>query len=132
MKKRIVVAVVLAVLVALALTGCLSTNTQTKDFFELVTAGTPQDVQAAINNGADVNARNEVGDTALTLAAAYNKSPEVIATLQSDYVGVKNEKEFKVCSRTSFNCVSERPDCPLSCRMLKPCELSSRVRRYVD
>jgi ankyrin repeat protein len=28
-----------------------------------------------------VKARNEDGDTALTLAAAYNKNPEVIATL---------------------------------------------------
>ena len=81
MKKRIVVAVVLAVLVSLALTGCLSTNTQPKDFFQLVTAGTPQDVQAAISNGADVNARDTAGMTALMDAAGANKNPEVITIL---------------------------------------------------
>ena len=81
MEKRIVVAVVLAVLEALALTGCLSTNTQTKDFFELVTAGMPQDVQVAINNGADVNARNKDDMTPLMCAAETNKNPEVITTL---------------------------------------------------
>ena len=81
MKKRIVVAVVLAVLLALALTGCLSTNTQTKDFFELVTAGTPQDVQAAISKGADVNAQDKDGKTPLISAAQTNKNPEVITTL---------------------------------------------------
>jgi ankyrin repeat protein len=76
-----VVAVVLAVLVALALTGCLSTNTQTKDFFELVTAGTPQDVQAAISKGADVNARDKDDMTPLMCAAETNKNPEVITIL---------------------------------------------------
>jgi ankyrin repeat protein len=81
MKKRIVVAVVIAVLVALALTGCLSTNTQTKDFFELVTAGTPQDVQAAISKGADVNARDKDDMTPLMCAAETNKNPEVITIL---------------------------------------------------
>lgn len=81
MKKRISVCVSLAVLVALALTACVSANTQTKHFFELVITGTPRDVQAAISNGADLKARNESGDTALILAAGYNKNPEVVATL---------------------------------------------------
>ena len=54
MKKRIVVAVVLAVLLAAS-----AAYAQTKDFFELVKTGTPQDVQKAISNGADVNTREE-------------------------------------------------------------------------
>jgi hypothetical protein len=49
MKKRIVV-VVLAVLIAASAYG------QTTGLFELVKTGTPQDVQAAISKGADVNA----------------------------------------------------------------------------
>jgi ankyrin repeat protein len=81
MRKLVVVTVVLAALVALALTGCLSTKTPTTDFFELVITGTPQDVQAAITNGADVNARDKDGKTPLISAAQTNKNPEVITTL---------------------------------------------------
>ena len=51
------------------------------DFFELVGTGTPQSVQAAINQGADVNARDMYGRTPLMLATEYNQNPEVIITL---------------------------------------------------
>ena len=94
MNKRIVVAVVLAVLVALALTGCLSTNAQTKDFFQIVTAGTPQDVQAAISKGADVNARDEEGTTPLMHAARGNQNPEVITTLLNAGANIKAEDRY--------------------------------------
>ena len=46
----------------------------------LAKTGTPQDVQAAIGKGADVNAR-EKGMTPLMLAAGFNENPEVITTL---------------------------------------------------
>ena len=75
MRKRIAVAVVLAVL--LAASACA----QTADFFTLVGSGTPQDVQAAISKGADVSARNKVGQTPLIVAADINRNPEVITTL---------------------------------------------------
>jgi len=52
-KKRIGVALVLAILLA------VSTYAQT-DFFDIVKTGTPQSVQAVIDNGADVNARATV------------------------------------------------------------------------
>jgi hypothetical protein len=48
-KKRIVFAVVLAVLMA------ASAYAQTKQLFAVVQTGTPQDVKAAIDKGADVN-----------------------------------------------------------------------------
>jgi ankyrin repeat protein len=52
------------------------------DFFELVKTGTPQDVQAAISNGANVNVRGkEFGTTPLMGAAEFNSNPEVITTL---------------------------------------------------
>jgi ankyrin repeat protein len=51
------------------------------DFFELVGTGTPQSVQAAINQGADVNARDMYERTPLMLATEYNQNPEVIITL---------------------------------------------------
>lgn len=46
------------------------------DFFELVKTGTPRDVQTAISNGAEVNARDKDGKTALMGAAEYNQYPE--------------------------------------------------------
>ena len=75
MKKRIVVAAVLAVLMA------ASAYAQTKDFFELAKTGTPQQVQAAIDKGADVKAQDKSGRTALIWAATNNQNPEVITTL---------------------------------------------------
>jgi ankyrin repeat protein len=51
------------------------------DFFELVKSGTTQNVQAAIDKGADVNAHDNHGRTPLFLAAANNKNPVVITTL---------------------------------------------------
>ena len=81
MKKRIVVAVVLAVLVALALLGCVSTKTQTTQttqttsLFEAAKTGTAQDVQAAIDEGADIKARDNNGVTALMYAAGHNPNP---------------------------------------------------------
>ena len=59
-----------------------SAYAQTTDFFELVKTGTPQDVQTAIGNGADINPRNEYyGETPLIYAAQYNPNPAVITTL---------------------------------------------------
>ena len=51
------------------------------DFFELVKTGMPQDVQAAIRNGADVNAWFFNGRTPLMCAAGFNKNPEVTTVL---------------------------------------------------
>ena len=74
-KKQMLVAVVLAVLLA------ASARAQTTDFFKLVTTGTPQEVQAAIDKGEDVNANVPNDLTPLIAAAAFNKNPDVVATL---------------------------------------------------
>src|SRR5208337_2862450 len=73
-KKQIIVAVVLAVI--LAASAYAQTN-----FFKLVTTGTPQDIQTAIDKGADVNAQDKDGTTPLMDAAAYNENPDAITTL---------------------------------------------------
>jgi ankyrin repeat protein len=83
-KKRIIVFIALAVLVALALASCISTNaqkTRTSDFDNLLYTGTPAQVQEAIDAGADVNVQDEHGWTALGAAALSNPNPEVIAVL---------------------------------------------------
>jgi ankyrin repeat protein len=75
MKRRIVVAIVLSVLMA------TSAYAQTTDFFVLVQKGTPQSVQDAIDRGANIKAKDVMGRTALMLATEYNHDPDVIATL---------------------------------------------------
>ena len=76
MNKRIVVAGFLAVLFAAL------AYAQATDFIDLVRTGTPQDVQAAINKGADIKDRDtEYGATPLACAAEQNPNPEVITTL---------------------------------------------------
>ena len=76
MEKRILVAVILSVF--LAASACA----QITNFFELVETGTPQDVQAAIDKGADLSARDSgYGLTPLIAAAEDNPDPEVIAVL---------------------------------------------------
>jgi ankyrin repeat protein len=56
-------------------------NTQMKDFLELVKKGTPNQVQEAIEAGADLRAQDTDGWTALMWAAENNQNPEVIMTL---------------------------------------------------
>jgi ankyrin repeat protein len=75
MKKRIVFAMLLAVLLA------ASAYAQSDAFFDLVKHGTPQEVQAAISNGADANARGGYGLTPLIWAAQWNENPEVFTIL---------------------------------------------------
>ena len=50
------------------------------EFCGLCETGTLEQVETAIRNGADVNARNDDGETALMLAAGYN-GPEVVSAL---------------------------------------------------
>jgi ankyrin repeat protein len=74
-KGRIVVAV-LAFLLSL-----VSAYAQKTDFLELVKTGTPQSVEDAINNGANIKAQDAMGHTPLLVAALDNPNPEVITIL---------------------------------------------------
>ena len=75
MKKRALVALGLAILLA------ASVYPQSIDFTRLLMFGTPQDVQAAIRNGAKVNAFDAAGYLPLGIAAQFNRDTEVIAVL---------------------------------------------------
>jgi hypothetical protein len=102
-KKRIVVAVVLAVLMA------ASAYAQTTDFFALAKTGTAQQIQAAIDQGADVNARSDGAWTALMLAALYNPNPEVIATLLKAGADVKGHNVIGL-TPLMFAAVNQNPE----------------------
>ena len=52
-----------------------------QSLFDLVKTGTPEQLQAAIKAGANVNDRNIFGETPLMLAASFNENPDVITTL---------------------------------------------------
>jgi uncharacterized protein len=51
------------------------------DFLERVKYATLQETQAAIDSGADMEARNDDGATPLMIASAYNQDPAVVAAL---------------------------------------------------
>jgi len=70
-----------SVLVVLTVFLAVSVHAQTAVLFAVAITGTPQDVQAAINNGADVNAYSSAFMTPLITAASFNDDPEVITTL---------------------------------------------------
>jgi ankyrin repeat protein len=52
-----------------------------EDLFELVIDGSPEEVQKAIDEGANINARDKDRVTPLMKAAGKNKNPEVIEVL---------------------------------------------------
>jgi len=52
-----------------------------EDFLKLCSAGTPQEVETEIKAGADVEAKDNDGMTALLLAARQNGNPEVSSVL---------------------------------------------------
>jgi ankyrin repeat protein len=81
-KKQIVVLVVLALTVNCATVPRESSgmSAQTQALFGLMESGTPQEVQAAISKGADVNARGYEDWTPL-MQACYFQNFKVIATL---------------------------------------------------
>jgi len=91
-KKGFVSAATLVFLLALA-----PAYAQTTDFFELVRNGTPQSVQAAISQGADVKPRDVNGTTPLHFAAQYNHNPEVITVLVKAGADV-NAKDNNGCT----------------------------------
>jgi ankyrin repeat protein len=83
-RKRIIVAVALGILAALSSAYALTT-----DFVELVKTGTPQQIQAAIDKGEDVNAQDKNGLTPLMWAAGFNQNSEAITTLLKAGADVK-------------------------------------------
>lgn len=87
MKKRIIVAVALAIFLA------ASAFAQSSDLFTLVTSGTPQQIQTAIKQGANVNALDNDGWTPLMVAAGGCKNPDVITALLQ--AGAKTETQNK-------------------------------------
>jgi ankyrin repeat protein len=103
MKKRMVVAAVLAVLMAASAYG-------QADFFELVKTGTPQDVRAAISKGADVTSQDSDGMTPLLVAAKYNQNPEVIVALLKAGADIKAQDRYPGATALMWAAMNNRPE----------------------
>ena len=86
-KKRIPVAVVFAFVFVLVSACSLR-------FAGIVAQGTPQQVQAAIDKGANVNANLPFGSTPLMFAADRNQNPEVITVLVKAGADVNAENGY--------------------------------------
>jgi ankyrin repeat protein len=59
----------------------VASDQQSRDFFDLVSKGTPSQVQAAIQAGADLGQRDKDGATPLMIACRYNQNAEVVSVL---------------------------------------------------
>lgn len=75
--------VVFIVLIAAFFWSCASTSDVIGDeeFFELVKTGSPKEVKKALENDANVNARNESGSTPLMYVCETSDSPEMLQVL---------------------------------------------------
>jgi ankyrin repeat protein len=69
------------VLVALGVCLFLAPVTFAQDFFELIIAGTPEQIWTATGKGAKIDERDKNGQTPLMLVAGFNSNPEVIKAL---------------------------------------------------
>ena len=74
-KQRLIMAVITG------LFGFSAYAQMTESFALAIRTGTPENVQAAIDSGADVNARDKEGFTPLILAVALQADPDVVVTL---------------------------------------------------
>ncbi|MDR1740967.1 MAG: ankyrin repeat domain-containing protein [Synergistaceae bacterium] len=78
MKKSLCLVVALATLVCAGIAAAVGAD---ELFIALCAAGTPEDVQKAIADGANVNAQSNGGWTPLTIAAASNPNPGAVSAL---------------------------------------------------
>ena len=67
----------------------IPTGMSDKDFRDLVETGSPESIEAAVKNGANVNARDTNGTTMLMYAAWHNQNPVPISVLLNAGANVK-------------------------------------------
>jgi ankyrin repeat protein len=78
MKKLYMFLFVIAAMVMLALFANTARAAMSdRDFIELCKSGSLEEIQAAIKNGADANAKDNAGWTALMMAVLSKAEPEV-------------------------------------------------------
>jgi ankyrin repeat protein len=99
-KKQIVIMLAFAVFIL------DSVHAQTIDFFDLVKYGTPKDIQVALKEGVNVNARDEFNVTPLMLAASNNTDPVVLIILLN---AGADPKVRNADGKTAFDYVQGNP-----------------------
>jgi hypothetical protein len=107
MKKLCVFLFVIAAMGAFALfANTASAAMSDGDFIKLCESGSLAEIQAAIKNGADANAKDEYGATAL-MAAAFEGNPEAISALLNNGADVNAKDGF---GRTALMWAAMMPD----------------------
>jgi ankyrin repeat protein len=81
-----------------------------EDFFDLCKTGTAQQIQEAIDAGADVKARNKNGNTVLMHAAGWNSDPEVISVLLKAGADVKARNNSRETALMYASMRNDNPD----------------------
>ena len=67
----------------------IPTGMSDKDFRDLVETGSPESIETAVKNGANVNARDTNGTTMLMYAASHNQNPDAISVLLNAGADIK-------------------------------------------
>ena len=105
----------LPALLALCLTAVAWGAVSDEDFMALCRQGSPEEVHAALLKGANPNAKNNGGRTALMMAALNNKNAEVLSLLLNAGAGV-NAKDKN--GRTALMIAAERNKAPEAISLL--------------
>ena len=80
------------------------------DWFEVAREGSAEDVQAALDAGANVHARDDDGRTALMLAAWLNENPEVVQVLLDAGANLETRDSFGATVLMLAAWLNENPD----------------------
>ncbi len=72
---------ILALITCIIGTMFFSGAARAEDFWQIVRSGSPEEVRTAIEAGAEVEQKNDQGQTPLMIAARYNRNPRVVEIL---------------------------------------------------
>jgi len=98
-----------SLVIAALFTGCLTTPTAhatVSSLFELVKTGMTQDIRDAIHKGADVNARDTIGRTALMFAVTNNPDAIKVLLAAGADVNARDQRGLTPLIRATLDCAA--------------------------